>query len=320
MRPFFWLLLPVFWTGLAGCQEAALKHHARQLHEDPARADRAAQELAMIGEAAGPTLLQATHSPLLHERVAATRYLTVGYREGLPTPEVVTRLVELMEDPEEQVRLAAMDAVNNHLYSSPQKCRDALAETWHPVVPTLARAAQEGEENTRTGAIGTLAHLAEFKIRADEIIRVLTRCLNEPEGQVTSAAADGLRRVANLAGPDLVGPLLDCLGRNIYDGAISRTLIDALLGCTQEDIEAWFRELDSPQPVRRAAAAFAMGVAFSQRAGHVLPHTQHTAEGLERLKARQKVETVEHVRLRIMDAIGRIEWAQQSLNVLAMPR
>lgn len=320
MRPLFWLLLPVFWTGFAGCQEAALKHHARQLHEDPARADRAAQELAMIGEAAGPILLKTTQSPLMHERVAATRYLTVAYRKGIPPQEVVTRLAELTEDPEEQVRLAAMDAVNNHLYSSPQKCRDALAETWQPVVPALTRAAHEREGRTRIGAIGTLAHLAEHQIRADEIIAVLKTSLNDPNQQVIYAAAEGLRRVALLAGPDLVGPVLDCLGRNIYDRNLSQTLVTTLLGCTQGEIDAWFRELDSPQPVRRAAAAYAMGVAFSERAGHVLPHTQHTGEALQRLKAQQKVETVEHVRLRIMDAIGRIEWAQQSLNVLAMPR
>ncbi len=287
------------------------------------KAEQAAQELAEIGEAAGPILLEATRSPLLHERRAATRYLTTAYRDGVPPQEVVARLAELMEDAEEPVRLAAMEAVNRHLHGSPQKCRDALAKTWAPVVPALMRAAREAEGQTRTSAIGTLGHLSQHRIRTDEIIAVLKDCLDGPDPGITRTAAGALQQVAGLAGPDLAGPLLDCLGRNVYDGMLAQTLVRTLIACTREDIEAWFRELDSPKPLRRASAAYAMGLAFSQRAGHVIPHLQHTQqhtqEALRRLKARQKVETVDEVRLRILDAIGRIEWVRKSVSVMARP-
>jgi len=182
------------------------------------------------------------------------------------------------------------------------------------------RAAREGEGRTRLSAIGTLGHLAQHRIRTDEIIAFLKGCLDGPDPYVTRAAANALQQVAGLVGPDLAAPLLDCLGRNVYDGSLAQTLVGTLIGCTREDIEAWFRELDSPKPLRRAGAAQATGLAFSQRAGHVIPHLRHAGEALRRLKARQKVERVEEVRLRIMDAIGRIEWVRKSVNVMARPR
>jgi len=312
-------LLLLLALALAGCQEAALQHHARRLHEDPAKAEQAAEELAKMGKAAGPILLEATRSPLLHERRAATRYLTMAYRTGVPPQEVVARLVELMEDAEEPVRLAAMETVNRHLYGSPQKCRDALAVAWPPLVPALVRAAREAKGQTRLTAISTLAALAEHQVALDEAVAVLKACLRETDLGVVRTAASALGRVAYLAGPDLAGPLLDCLGRNVYDGMLAQTLVRALLGCTRNGIEAWFRELDSPKPVRRTGAAFAMGLAFTQRAGHAIPHLAHGQEALERLKARQKVETVEAVRLRIMDALGRIEWARKQITLQGTP-
>jgi len=319
-RSLLLLFAPLLIPALAGCEEAALQHHARRLHEEPMVAEQAAQELAEIGEAAGPVLLEATRSPLLHERRAATRYLTTAYRAGVPPQTVVARLAELMDDAEEPVRLAAMEAVNRHVHSSPRKCRDALAEAWRPVVPILVRTAREGKGSTRLSAINTLGHLAQHRIRTDEIIAVLKECLNGTDPRAVRTAAGALREVAGLAGPDLAAPLLDCLGRNVYDGMLAHTLVRTLLACTRKDIEAWFRELDSPKAVRRAGAAYATGLAFSQRAGHVIPHLRHAGEALRRLKARQKVETVDEVRLRILDAIGRIEWVRKSVNVMAGPR
>jgi hypothetical protein len=302
------LLLPP----LAGCGWARLHRHKSTLRHNPSRADYAARRLAEMGPEGTAALLQGTVCDSAAGRRASARWLVRAYRNDAPPPAIIERVKDLLQDPDDGVREAAMDSVVQHILGglpSDTPARARTRDALRPLIVPLIRIRGTPTDPLRVQAASTLSAMAAFGMRDDTIAGALVRGLSDPDPQMIRACIRGLPHVVPPRGA--LDAILDCFARHADNSRMRPALANALWARSGREPAALFSALEESNPARRIAAAEAIAELMSRRSSMDAPWVKYRLPAVGKLRARQEREFDPAVRARLETCVERIRKAAE---------
>jgi len=298
--------------GCADSPEARLEKLAGRLH-DPYQAKKAAEELMQLGDDAIPVLLDATVSQSRVVRIQAVSHLWVAKGLETPHPRAAARIIELIEDPDPGVRVAAIETVREYCSEtwdppmSEEMHRRNLADM-RPALPAVFLRMGDRQSLVRGAVADCLPDICRHLATRNDLPTLLSG-LNSLDERLCRSCATVL---SQLGDSTAIEPLFNLIPKCPEDKTSTvLAAADAIYHCDPLAPAALFSALEAPHETRRTAAARALGMLGSFRAPTGYPYGNLRETALGELAQRRLAEDVGHVRDAMDKAIKQIRAAME---------